>query len=197
MQGFQNDTNDQLFFASMTVQYARQLADPSLVRPRFTNQQNQQAYPLQPTGGFYPPPPLNHQDSNSWSAPPYTPTQPPPPGGPPPWTKGDYHPQAAWANTPDEGLDEDPFRSSPATRPGLGGSSYDAEERAWRDARDNGVTAHYTGQASPPRSGTGVRDEENPRGFVVPNDPEEEAWERARKEGVTAHLTGGGKGGGV
>jgi len=42
-----------------------------------------------------------------------------------------------------------------------------------------------------------VRDEENTRGFLVPNQEEEEAWERARSEGVTAHLTGGGAGMGM
>jgi len=180
----------------MTLQYARQLADPSLVRPRFTNQQNQQAYPLQPTGGFYPPPPLQHQGSNSWMVPPYPgPPQPPPTQGQGQgWDKGDYHPRAEWANTPDENLDEDPFRSSPASRPG-NSSSHDAEERAWERARTEGVTAHLTGQASPPRTGAGVRDEENTRSFIVPNVEEEEAWDRARKEGVTAHLTGNGRGG--
>ena len=76
--------------------------------------------------------------------------------------------------------------------------SNEPEERAWQEARANGVTAHLTGQASPPASGAGrMRDEENTRGFVVPNQEEEEAWERARKEGVTAHLTGGGAGMGM
>jgi hypothetical protein len=180
--------NNQLFFASMTLQYGRQLADPSLVRTRQQmNQQNQQAYPLQPQGGFYPPPPLNHQDSEQWPAPPYSGPPPPPPN---PYDKSDYHPQAEWANT----HDEDPFRSSPGH--GVGGS-HDAEERAWERARTEGVTAHLTGQASPRGMGTGVRDEENPRGFVVPNEEEDAAWDEARKGGVTAHLTGGGKAGGL
>lgn len=183
----------------MAMQYARQLADPSLVRQRFNgfnrnaNSGNQaQAYPLQPQGpGFYPPPPLQHQDSNSWMVPPY-------PGPPqsqgqgqelgegsterPPYDKSDYQPRVAWAS---DAPDADPFR-------------HDAEERAWDQARSNGVTAHLTGQGSPPPTGTGaqaVRSVENPSGFVVPNREEEEAWLEARNTGVTAHLTGGGAGG--
>jgi len=150
------------------------------------NQQNQQAYPLQPQGGFYPPPPLNHQDSEQWPAPPYSGPPPPPPN---PYDKSDYHPQAEWANTPDERLDEDPFRRSPGQS-----GSHDAEEKAWERARTEGVTAHLTGQAGPRGTGTGVRNEENPRGFVVPNEEEDAAWDEARKGGVTAHLTGGGGG---
>lgn len=173
----------------MTLQYARQLADPSLVRTRQQmNQQNNQAYPLQPQGGFYPPPPLQHQNSEQWPAPPYSgPTNlnpPPPGGGPPGWSKGDYHPSAEWANTPDEHLDEDPFRSSPGTsRP----REYNAQEEAWRRAQDDGPTAHLTG------SGSARRDDDR-SGFVVPNQEEDDAWEEARKGGVTAHLTGGGAG---
>ena len=71
------------------------------------------------------------------------------------------------------------------------------EEEAWERARNSGVTAHLTGQASPPPSGSQrVRDETNTQGFVVPNSEEDEAWERARMEGPTAHLTGNGLGSG-
>jgi hypothetical protein len=108
------------------------------------------------------------------------------------YDKSNYHPQASWA-TSTELEDEDPFRRSPGTSAPRRVNSNDPEERAWQEARANGVTAHLTGQASPPASGVGrVRDAENSRGFVVPNQEEEEAWERARNEGVTAHLTGGG-----
>jgi hypothetical protein len=179
----------------MAMQYARQLADPSLVRQRINgfNQNNnnnqQQAYPMQPQGGFYPPPPLQHQDSESWRVPVY----PGPPesqslGATPPYNKSDYHPEAHWAN--EGGPDADPFAAH--------GSRHDAEERAWEQARTGGVTAHLTGQASPPPSGTGghvVRSNENPSGFVVPNREEEEAWLEARNTGVTAHLTGAGTSG--
>lgn len=68
------------------------------------------------------------------------------------------------------------------------------EEEAWERARTGGVTAHLTGQASPPPPGSArVRDEGNSQGFVVSNNEEDEAWERARVKGPTAHLTGNGQ----
>lgn len=174
----------------MAVQYARQLADPSLVRSRFGNNNNgnngqygqNQAYPMQPQGpGFYPPPPLQHQDSNSWMVPPY----PGPPQGQgvegAGYNKSDYQPEAAWA--------------SAGTGGPAGGGAHREEEEAWERARMTGVTAHLTGQASPPPSTSGpgqVRSPDNTRGFVIPNNEEDEAWERARNEGPTAHLTGNG-----
>lgn len=138
---------------------------------------NNQAYPLQPQqGGFYPPPPLQHQNSNSWMVPPYP--------GPPMdqaqrgYDKSDYHPQAQWANAGADVGSSQPHRE---------------EEEAWERARTTGVTAHLTGQASPPPSGRSmVRDESNPQGFLIPNNEEDEAWERARQDGPTAHLTGNG-----
>lgn len=161
----------------MAMQYARQLANPSLVRTR-GQMNNNQAYPMQPQqGGFYPPPPLQHQDSNSWMVPPYP--------GPPTdqnqqqrgYDKSDYHPQAEWAN---EGSSQN--------------QDHREEEEAWERARTTGVTAHLTGQASPPPSGRSMlRDENNSQGFLIPNNEEDEAWERARTQGPTAHLTGNGQ----
>lgn len=153
---------------------------------------------MQPQGGFYPPPPLQHQDSNSWMVPPY-------PGpredgqGPQGYDKADYHPEAEWAQHQSQYNNQNPFSDLPpppaGSGSGIGGNR--EEEEAWARARDNGVTAHLTGQASPPPSGAQrVRDETNTQGFVVPNSEEDEAWERARMEGPTAHLTGNGLGSG-
>ncbi|WWC65181.1 uncharacterized protein I303_107795 [Kwoniella dejecticola CBS 10117] len=174
-----------LLFASILLSYNRQLLDPSSIRSR--QQVQAQSFPMQ---GYYPPPPPQNQ-SQQWMVPPYPgppANAPPPPAGG--YEKGDYHPEASWAQ---DGHSHEHYAPPsgappPATRSGFGGetSVNREEEDAWERAQSQGVTAHLTGHAPPPR--LDVRDEQ--RGYRIGNEEEDEAWERARNEGVTAHLTG-------
>ncbi|WWC72579.1 uncharacterized protein I206_106541 [Kwoniella pini CBS 10737] len=169
-----------LLFASILLSYNRQLLDPSSIRSR-AQQTQAQSFPMQ---GYYPPPPPQNQQG--WMVPPYpgppVNAPPPPPGG---YEKGDYHPEASWAQ---DGQYAPPSGAPPNRSGGFGGetSVNREEEDAWERAQSQGVTAHLTGHAPPPR--LEVRDEE--RGYRIGNEEEDEAWERARNEGVTAHLTG-------
>ncbi|WWC98571.1 hypothetical protein V866_005463 [Kwoniella sp. B9012] len=140
-----------LLFASILLSYYRQLLDPSSIRSRRVVQQQRSGWMVPP----YPGPPMN-------GAP------PPPPGG---YEKGDYHPEAPWAQPP----------------AGEGPSVNREEEDAWNRAQSQGVTAHLTGHAAQP---TRRSDEDERGGHRIGNAEEDEAWERARNEGVTAHLTG-------
>ncbi|WVW80839.1 hypothetical protein I302_102828 [Kwoniella bestiolae CBS 10118] len=169
-----------LLFASILLSYYRQLLDPSSIRSRtrvIQNQNQNQSFQMQP-GYYYPPPPgpPGQGASQAWMVPPYPgpPINGPPPGG---YEKGEYHPEASWA------------QGGPAE----GTSVNREEEEAWSRAQSQGVTAHLTGHAPQPR-----RSDEEERngntGYRIGNVEEDEAWERARNEGVTAHLTGGGAG---
>ncbi|WVF68202.1 hypothetical protein IAT40_002967 [Kwoniella sp. CBS 6097] len=170
-----------LLFGSILMSYYRQLIDPSSVRTRNSQAQNQ-AFQMQP-GYYYPPPPPPNNGSQPWMVPPYP--GPPAAGAPPPggFEKSDYHPDAPWA----QGEYSAPHRG-PDNDGDIGGANR-AEEEAWQRAQSEGVTAHLTGHATSPRQGAGSRDED--RGYVIRNEEEDEAWERARAGGVTAHLTGG------
>lgn len=112
---------------------------------------------------------------------------PPPEGTPKEFEKGDYHPEAEWAN-----YGAPPGSPPRATQSGFGGAglggnqSERAQDEAWARAETSGPTAHLTGNGR--SRGQGEVD----GGYVVKNDEEDEAWERAKREGVTAHLTGNG-----
>ncbi|KAK6906601.1 hypothetical protein I204_00591 [Kwoniella mangroviensis CBS 8886] len=162
-----------LLFASILLSYYRQLLDPSSIRSRRVVQQ--QSFQMQ-SGYYYPPPPGAPGapgGTQAWMVPPYpgppmNGAPPPPPGG---YEKGDYHPEAPWAQPP----------------AGEGPSVNREEEDAWNRAQSQGVTAHLTGHAPQP---TRRSDEDERGGYRIGNAEEDEAWERARNEGVTAHLTG-------
>lgn len=139
-----------------------------------------------------PPPPGFGQpqaQDQSWMVPPYP---GPPAGSKGPYEKGDYQPDAEWAQVNEVEYDRP---SGPPPRGGFGGgsgayreeSSGDPAEDAWQRAQREGVTAHYTGHAPAPRA---TNQEES--GYRVGNTEEDEAWERAKNEGVTAHFTGAG-----
>lgn len=145
-----------------------------------------QSIPLQPYANNPPPPQnWNGQGSNeqSWMVPPYP--GPPPGSTPGAYEKGEFHPDAEWAQA-----SYAPPPGPPPAQAGFGGSrdvehgQHRAEEEAWERARTQGVTAHLTGHAPAPDR------RESEEGYVVRNTEEDEAWERARGEGVTAHLTG-------
>ncbi|WVQ70667.1 hypothetical protein IAR50_000189 [Cryptococcus sp. DSM 104548] len=164
-----------LLFASTYFSYYHQLLDPSSVRERRNDRQNQ-AFPMQSS---YPPPPDGQQ---AWMVPPYPgppgpyANNPPPPAG---YEKSDYHPDAEWAQA-----DYAPPPGAPPRERDIGENR--AEEEAWDRARSQGVTAHLTGHGSAPRRSSDSQD----GGYVIPNAEEDEAWERARNEGVTSHMTG-------
>jgi hypothetical protein len=147
------------------MSYARQVADPSLIRTRANAQTQNQAYQMQPQqGGFYPPPPQNnnqHQQQQGWMVPPYPgPPVDPHVGATPQYEKNDYHPQAEWANTPyspppgspPNHASINPFTS---TRPNREVIPNAEEDEAWERARTQGVTAHLTGQGQGPSAGSG------------------------------------------
>jgi hypothetical protein len=124
-----------------------------------------QSYPQYQTG------PPNDQQQPGW-VPPYP--GPPPVGSP-------YAPAPGYSN-PDTKNDVDV--------PGYD-TTYEAQDRAWREAQQNGPTAHFTGNGAggyAPPTGPPPGQNEPGGGYVV--EEEEEAWRRAREEGVTAHLTG-------
>ncbi|WVR08537.1 hypothetical protein IAU60_005592 [Kwoniella sp. DSM 27419] len=170
-----------LLFASICLSYYRQLLDPASVRVRNAPPPDQ-SFQMQP--GYYPPP--ANGNNNQWMVPPYPgpPQQgaPPPPGG---YEKSDYHPEAGWAQgeyAPPAGPPPGGF-GAPVGRRDVGENR--EEEEAWERAQSEGVTAHLTGHAAPPR-----QSERETSGYVIGNNEEDEAWERARAEGVTSHLTG-------
>lgn len=183
-------------FASVAMSYYRQLLDPSSVRQR---RAQAEVYPLQSTYNPHnayannPPPPQGYQhgpppgQQQAWMVPPY----PGPPAGSEQDTrgfeKGDYHPEAEWANY--GAPPGSPPRQAGALQSGFGGTGANerAQDDAWARAESSGPTAHLTGNGRAGRQG----DEES-AGYVVKNEEEDEAWERARREGVTAHLTGTG-----
>jgi hypothetical protein len=158
------------------MSYYRQLLDPSSVRQRVARY-TEGAFQLQPQGPYAAPQTGYPQPYGQ----PYG--QPPfgyaPPDGPP----GGYVPP--YPGPPDA---DSPFapRNDDTAKAAQGEFSHEAQERAWRDATNNGPTVN---------AGFGTRDgRDAPAGGydVGHNDEEEEAWARARETGVTAHLTGGG-----
>lgn len=155
-------------FITTALAFHRQLLDPSSVssrNPRSTAVP-QSSYQMQ----GYPP----HQSGPQGGQPGWVPPYPgPPPAGSP------FAPVPGYSN-PD----------SKSEVPGYD-TTYEAQEQAWREAQQNGPTAHFTGNGTgryAPPAGPPPDHTERGGGYVV--EEEEEAWRRAREEGVTAHLTG-------
>lgn len=165
---------------SIAMSYYRQLLDPSSVRERVARY-TEGAFQLQPQGPYAGPQTGYEQP---YGQPPFRYTAP---DGPPP-PPGGYVPP--YPGPPDA---NSPFapRNDDSTKASMGEFSHDAQERAWREATENGPTVntgHLPTTGAPP--GQTRRADE---GYDVGhNEEEEEAWARAREGGVTAHLTGGG-----
>ncbi len=163
---------------TIALAYHRQLLDPSSVRSYTRNVNQAPAYPLQ---GY---PQYQTGPSSGW-VPPY-------PGPPPP--NSQFVPVPSYS-----GPSGDPFGDADAKRdvPGYD-TTYEAQDRAWREAQQNGPTSHLTGNGAgpggvpslsyaPPSSPPpGRANERSVPSYEVAE--EEEAWQRARTEGGDCAL---------